>query len=183
MESPLDAVEIPNRSVFRAAEVCELAAVPPYVLRGWEAEFPDLGVSKSGGQRVYRRADVERVLRLKHLILNDGLTLAGARKVMAEEGATAPVAEDVEESEVAAMMDAAVMTGLRDVKDGLEWILNVLGGHTANGDFRLRPPAAKAGKPRISALAKKAAPAKKAAAKGKMKAPAKKAKPVKGKKK
>ena len=178
MESSLSSVEIPNRSVFRAAEVCELAAVPSYVLRGWEAEFPDLGVAKSGGQRVYRRADVERVLRLKHLILNDGLTLAGARKVMAEEGATAPVAEEVADSEVAAMMDGAVLSELRDVKDGLEWILNVLGGgHTANGDFKLKPP-------RIAAAVKKPAPVKKAAPKGKMKAPVRKVKPVKkGKKK
>lgn len=167
-------MEIPNRSVFRAAEVCELASVPPYVLRGWEAEFPDLGVAKSGGARVYRRADVERVLRLKHLILNEGLTLAGARKVMTEEGATAPVAEDVEDSEVAAMMDEAILSELREVKDGLEWILNVLGGHTANGDFKLQAQ-------RISTSAKKAKPLKKAAPKGKMKVPAKKTKPAKGK--
>ena len=87
-------VEIPNRSVFRAAEVCELAAVPPYVLRGWEAEFPDLGVAKTAGApRVYRKADVEKVLRLKHLILVDGLTLAGARKRLIEEGASAPPPE------------------------------------------------------------------------------------------
>lgn len=170
MESPLDTVEIPNRSVFRAAEVCELASVPPYVLRGWEAEFPDLGVAKSGGQRVYRRADVEFVLRLKHLILNDGLTLAGARKVMAEEGATAPVAEDVEDSEVAAMMDEAVLSELRDVKDGLEWILGVLGGHTANGDFKLKAQRIVAA-PAKNKIVKKAAPTKKAkpAAKAKKK--------------
>ena len=169
-------MEIPNRSVFRAAEVCELASVPSYVLRGWEAEFPDLGVSKSGGPRVYRRADVERVLRLKHLILNEGLTLAGARKVMTVEGATAPAPEAVEDSEVAAMMDEAVLSELREVKDGLEWILSVLGGHTANGDFKLRPQ-------RILAPPKKAAPSKKAAAKGKMRVPAKKTKPAKAKSK
>ena len=174
MESSLDGVEIPNRAVFRAAEVCELASVPSYVLRGWEAEFPDLGVSKVGGARVYRRADDERVLRLKHLILIDGLTLAGARKVMTEEGATAPVAEDVEDSEVAAMMDEAMLAELRDVRDGLEWILKMLGGHTANGDFKLRAP-------RVSAGRKKAAPLKKAAAKGKMKVLAKKAKLAKSK--
>jgi DNA-binding transcriptional MerR regulator len=169
-------VEIPNRSVFRAAEVCELAAVPSYVLKGWEAEFPDLGVAKGGGQRVYRRADVERVLRLKHLILNEGLTLAGARKVMTEEGAAAPAAEEVEDSEVAAMMDEAVLSELRDVKDGLEWILNVLGGHhTANGDFQLKVQ-------RVSAAPGKKAPAsKKAVAKGKMKAPVKKSRPAKSK--
>lgn len=171
MESSLGGVEIPNRSVFRAAEVCELASVPSYVLRGWEAEFPDLGVAKTAGApRIYRRADVERVLRLKHLILVDGLTLAGARKALTEEGATAPLAEEVEDSAVAAMMDEAVLSELREVKDGLEWILNVLGGHTANGDFKLRAPAfakASAGKARVSARAKKkmvkkAAPAKKA---------------------
>jgi DNA-binding transcriptional MerR regulator len=155
-------VEIPNRSVFRAAEVCELASVPSYVLRGWEAEFPDLGVSKSGGQRVYRRADVERVLRLKHLILNEGLTLAGARKVMAEEGAVAPAAEEVEDSEVAAMMDGAVLSQLRDVKNGLEWILNVLGGHTANGDFKLSAPMVKAAPAKAKKIVKKQAPARKA---------------------
>lgn len=162
MESPLIAVEIPNRSVFRAAEVCELASVPPYVLRGWEAEFPDLGVSKSAGApRVYRRADVERVLRLKHLILVDGLTLAGARKVLTEEGATAPVADEVDESEVTAMMDKAVLSELREVKTGLEWILKVLGGHTANGDFKLQAPRVMAAPKTAKKIVKKAAPAKK----------------------
>lgn len=165
MESPLDAVEIPNRSVFRAAEVCELASIQPYVLRGWEAEFPDLGVTKSAGApRIYRRADVERVLRIKHLILVDGLTMAGARKRLAEEGATAPIAEEVDDSEVAGMMDQAMRTELREVKDGLRWILSVLGGHTANGDFALRAPREETPK----------APVKKVAAKGKIKVPAKK---------
>ncbi len=138
-------VEIPNRSVFRAAEVCELAAVPPYVLRGWEAEFPDLGVAKSAGApRVYRKADVERVLRLKHLILVDGLTLAGARKKLMEEGATAPPPEDVSDSDVAAMMDEAARTNLRDVKRGLQWILGVLEGDGAGNEFALRAQPAKA---------------------------------------
>ena len=43
-----EAVQIPNRSLFRQPEVCEIAQVQPYVLRSWEAEFPDLGVSKTG---------------------------------------------------------------------------------------------------------------------------------------
>ena len=79
-------VEIPNRSLFRQPEVCEIAQVQPYVLRSWEAEFPDLGVAKTeGGPRVYRRADVERVLRIKHLLFVDGLTLAGARRKLQDE--------------------------------------------------------------------------------------------------
>ena len=72
-------VEIPNRALFKAAEVCDLVKVQPYVLRSWEAEFPALGVSKSGGRR---RASTgaptsSRCVRIKHLLLVDGLTLAG----------------------------------------------------------------------------------------------------------
>ena len=74
------AVEIPKRTLFKAAEVCEIASVQPYVLRSWESEFPDLGVARTaGGPRVYRRADLERVLRIKQLVFGEGLTLAGAR--------------------------------------------------------------------------------------------------------
>ena len=58
----------------------------PYVLRTWEAEFPELGVKKSeGGPRVYRRADLEFVLRIKHLLFVEGLTLAGARRKLIDE--------------------------------------------------------------------------------------------------
>jgi DNA-binding transcriptional MerR regulator len=78
--------EIPNRSLFRQPEVCEIAQVQPYVLRTWEAEFPDLGVAKTeGGPRVYRRADLEFVLRIKHLLFVEGLTLAGARRKLLDE--------------------------------------------------------------------------------------------------
>ncbi len=87
--------QIPNRSLFRQPEVCEIAQVQPYVLRSWEAEFPDLGVSKTeGGPRVYRRADLEFVLRIKHLLFVEGLTLAGARKKLIDEQ---PGAETVSE--------------------------------------------------------------------------------------
>ena len=45
--SGVTTAEIPNRSLFRQPEVCEIAQVQPYVLRSWEAEFPDLGVAKT----------------------------------------------------------------------------------------------------------------------------------------
>lgn len=85
-------IQIPNRSLFRQPEVCEIAQLQPYVLRSWEAEFPDLGVTKAqGSPRVYRRADVERVLRIKHLVVVEGLTLAGVRRKMLDEKPAAPV--------------------------------------------------------------------------------------------
>jgi len=113
--------------VFRSQEVCEIAEVQPYVLRSWEAEFPDLGVAKSGGVRVYRRADVERVLRIKQLVFGDGLTLAGARKRLGTE-TVAPIDTPVSDADVVAMLDGAVRQNLREVRRGLQGILDVLGG-------------------------------------------------------
>src|SRR5207302_8317246 len=89
MPEPAAQVEIPNRALFKAAEVCDIVKVQPYVLRSWETEFPDLGVAKSaGGPRVYRRADVEQVVRIKNLLLVEGLTLAGARQILEDRKST-----------------------------------------------------------------------------------------------
>jgi DNA-binding transcriptional MerR regulator len=115
--SSVDPVDIPKRSLFRQPEVCEIAKVQPYVLRSWEAEFPDLGVAKTeGGPRVYRRADVERVLRLKHLLYVEGLTLAGARRKLSEERAEA---DDGGLAEVADLLGADARERLLQVKRGL----------------------------------------------------------------
>jgi DNA-binding transcriptional MerR regulator len=115
----VDSVEIPNRALFRQPEVCEIAKVQPYVLRSWEAEFPDLGVAKTaGGPRVYRRADVERVLRLKHLLYVEGLTLAGARRKLTEERGDAS-ADGAALSEVAELFGAEARERILDVKRGL----------------------------------------------------------------
>jgi len=140
----VDAVSIPNRPAFRAQEVCEIAAVPPFVLRGWEAEFPDLGVAKTpAGPRVYRREDVERVLHLKRLILVEGLTLAGARRRLTEEAeAASGVSDDLllppDVMGQPAGLDDGARAHLTEVKRGLQWILKTLGGPPAS-EFMLAP--------------------------------------------
>jgi len=130
-------VEIPKRALFKAAEVCDLVKVQPYVLRSWEAEFPDLGLSKAvGAPRVYRREDVEQVLRIKHLLLVEGLTLAGARRRLEEE--TSPVAPD------APVIDELIGRNARErltaVKRGLQSILDLLASRVGVEEFRLAPP-------------------------------------------
>jgi DNA-binding transcriptional MerR regulator len=132
----VDAVSIPNRPAFRVSEVCEIAGVPQFVLRGWEAEFPDLGVAKTpAGPRVYRRADVERVLHLKRLILVEGLTLAGVRRRLAEEAEAASGESDLllpdAGTVAAAGLDEGARAHLTEVKRGLHWILETLGGSPA----------------------------------------------------
>jgi DNA-binding transcriptional MerR regulator len=79
--SDAPSVTIPDKPAFKAGEVCELAQIQPYVLRSWESEFPDLGLSKTpGGPRIYRRVDVERVLRIRDMVFVEGLTLSGVRR-------------------------------------------------------------------------------------------------------
>jgi len=113
----------PKRELFKAADVCEVVQLQPYVLRSWEAEFPQIGqVPAGGGPRLYRRSDVELVLRIKQLVFEEGLTLSGARRRLEEDGdknnGAAVLVEEV--------VDARVREQLRNVKSGLKQILEML---------------------------------------------------------
>jgi DNA-binding transcriptional MerR regulator len=78
--------EIPDKLYFRIGEVARLCALPAYVLRFWESEFPQLRPNKSGtGQRLYRKRDVEMALQIKRLLYDEGYTIAGARQVFQSE--------------------------------------------------------------------------------------------------
>jgi DNA-binding transcriptional MerR regulator len=130
-------VEIPKRALFKAAEVCDLAKVQPYVLRSWEAEFPELGIAKAAGApRVYRRTDVEQVLKIRHLLLVEGLTLAGARRKLEEQ--TAPVAGD--EPAIEALIGENARERLTAIKRGLQSILELLRGVKDTDEFHLAAP-------------------------------------------
>ncbi len=136
-------VEIPKRALFRAAEICELAGLQPYVLRSWETEFPDLGVTRGpAGSRLYRRSDVERVLQIKQLVFGEGLTLAGVRKRLGDASR--------EDSTEAAPLDELLRRDVRErllqVRDGLRGLLQLLSDHGSKGEktFELREPAAAA---------------------------------------
>jgi DNA-binding transcriptional MerR regulator len=129
-------IEIPKRALFKAAEVCELLKLQPYVLRTWEAEFPNLGVAKApGSPRIYRREDVEQVLKIRHLLLVEGLTLAGARRKLEEDGL--PVGADA--TAIDALIGRNARERLTEVKRGLRSLLELLNGH-ATAEFRLAPP-------------------------------------------
>jgi DNA-binding transcriptional MerR regulator len=76
-----DDIIIPDKLYFRIGEVSTLCKLPAYVLRFWETEFPQLKpVKSSTGQRMYRRKEVETVLRIKQLLYDEGFTIAGARQ-------------------------------------------------------------------------------------------------------
>ena len=137
---------IPNRALFKASEVCEIASVQPYVLRSWESEFPDLGVSRAGGPRTYRRADVEKVLRIKQLVFSDGLTLAGVRRRIEEEAP--PVIEEEAAAPIKELLGRNAKERLSEVKRGLIALLELLGGRPGGSPVAVRAIAARPSVPK-----------------------------------
>ena len=131
---------------FKAADVCEMAELQPYVLRSWEKEFPGIGVQKSAeSPRLYRQSDVEQVLKIKQLVFGEGLTLSGARRRMEEKGQPQSGAADKDVAEVLDALASDARTRIASVRDGLRSILKLLssapGTVVVVDDYRLEPPA------------------------------------------
>ncbi len=89
---------LPDKIYFKIGEVARLTGVKPYVLRYWETEFKAIQPVKSRSrQRLYRKRDVELILRIKQLLYEQRFTIEGARK---------QIREDLGEGELA-VVDAA----------------------------------------------------------------------------
>jgi len=154
--------------LYKAAEVCDLAQLQPYVLRSWEKEFPGIGVQKSADSpRLYRQSDVDQVLRIKQLVFGEGLTLSGARRRLeAQLAASAPaLAEADDADDVLETLGQDARAKIATVRAGLRSLLDTLShspGTTphlrpvsrpnhndrqpepeADDDYELRPPSAK----------------------------------------
>ena len=111
---------IPEKLYFRIGEVARLCRLPAYVLRFWETEFPQLRPVKSTtGQRMYRRRDVENVLRIKKLLYEDGFTIAGARSHLREETKS-------DKKQTALPFPGRSSADLKHIRQGLREILNIL---------------------------------------------------------
>src|ERR1700723_1990436 len=79
---------LPPKSLFRIGEVSRITATKAFVLRYWESEFPTLQPVKSpSGHRLYRREDIETVFEIKRLLYEEGFTIVGARKHLADQAA------------------------------------------------------------------------------------------------
>jgi DNA-binding transcriptional MerR regulator len=129
---------IPNKLFFKIGEVCEITETQPYVLRYWESEFPALAPAKnSSGQRIYRRRDIETVLRIKQLLYEEGFTIAGAKKRLEQElseraDTPAPRTDGGGTSTVEAAADETGRGVLREVREQLREILTLLDGDGRN---------------------------------------------------
>ena len=85
--APVDPDRIPDRPFFKIGEAARLCAVKPYVLRYWETEFRSLKPQKTRSQqRLYKRRDVELLLKIRGLLYEQRFTIEGARARLREMG-------------------------------------------------------------------------------------------------
>ena len=105
---------------YRIGEVAEIVGVQPHVLRYWESEFRSIRPQKSTkGQRVYSRRDVEKLLRVKDLLRNQGFTIAGARKRLLEPNAEAAPERESARSERTSQSMRKVLQAIRQDLSGM----------------------------------------------------------------
>jgi DNA-binding transcriptional MerR regulator len=164
--------QLMSPKLYKAAEVCDVAQLQPYVLRSWEKEFPGIGVQKSADNaRLYRQSDVDQVLRIKQLVFGEGLTLSGARRRLEESTPAVPAVSDAEVAEVLEALASDARTRIASVRDGLKSILRVLssapGTVVVVDEFQLAPVTAGAKPSRKGAAASSAKGARSAAARSK----------------
>ncbi|MEW6502134.1 MAG: MerR family transcriptional regulator [Thermodesulfobacteriota bacterium] len=120
-----DQVTIPDKLYFKIGEVCELTGVKQHVLRYWETEFPFLHPQRAGSkQRLYRRSDVENILRIKRLLREEGFTISGAKKLLSREQR----GEEREEpaSPAVAASPPSVMAAMQDIRNELQELKRLL---------------------------------------------------------
>ena len=115
-----DEIFIPDKLYFRIGEVATLCHLPAYVLRFWESEFPQLKpVKSSTGQRMYRKRDVESVLRIKQLLYEQGFTISGARQQLRAETKS-------DKTQAAIPFPSHSTPEIQHIRQGLREILNLL---------------------------------------------------------
>ena len=111
---------VPDKLYFRIGEVSRLCRLQAYVLRFWETEFPQLKPIKSStGQRMYRRKDVDAVLRIKKLLYEEGFTIAGARQQLRSES-------KAEKNQAPLPFPVQSSADLKRIRHGLQEILGML---------------------------------------------------------
>jgi len=119
--TPTDASGLPDKPYFKIGEAARLCAVKPYVLRYWETEFKSVRPQKTRSQqRLYRKRDVELLLKIRHLLYEKRFTIEGARGRLRELG------HDEGPAQMPPPSESEVSTEtLRKIKQGLTDLIRI----------------------------------------------------------
>jgi len=109
----------PDKLVYKVEEVSRLTKVDPSVIEAWEQEFPFLRAGRTGsGQRYFRPKDIEIIRRIRQLIDEKSLTMAGIKRRVEEEFGLRPAGPIHPEKLKRALYD--VRDELQDIVVALE---------------------------------------------------------------
>lgn len=76
----------PEKIVYRLDEISRIAKLDSKIIDNWEKEFYFLHAGQTAtGHKIFRKKDLAIILRIKELVENQGLTLAGAKRRIEEE--------------------------------------------------------------------------------------------------
>ncbi len=108
---------------YKIGEVARITGLEPYVLRYWETEFPQINPRKGrGGQREYRRQDLDMILTIQRMLHEEGYTISGAKRKLRQEGSQVAVSRPVSPS--ADQTD--ISTAVQKTRKGLQELLQLM---------------------------------------------------------
>jgi DNA-binding transcriptional MerR regulator len=115
----------PAKLVYKVEEVSRLTKVEAAVIEAWEQEFPFLRAGRTGsGQRYFRPKDIEIIRRIRELVEEKSLTMAGIRRRVEEEFGLRPTGPIHPEK---------LKRALYDVRDELQEIVVALDKRAKKG--------------------------------------------------
>ena len=104
-------------------EVAQVLGVKQHVLRYWEEQFPMLKpLTRAGGRRYYRPADVALIAEIDRLLHHEGFTIRGARQALSGKGAKVGVAATAAEhvdDKPGEILSGETFVQLRNIRDDL----------------------------------------------------------------
>lgn len=121
-------VTIPDKVYFRIGEVGRILGVETYVIRYWETEFKTVKPHRTrSDQRLYRKSDIEALIRIRDLLYKEKFTIAGAKKKLSRGDSGQP--DVVPSTPSSSEPKVAVDTGrelITEIKEELREIRNML---------------------------------------------------------
>ena len=129
-QKPFSFADGKDPEAFRTiGEVAQVLGVKQHVLRYWEEQFPMLKpLTRAGGRRYYRPADVALIAEIDRLLHHEGFTIRGARQALggtaAGKGVPPPTLTELgDQSMRPDTTSSDVVARLRDVREGLSQAL------------------------------------------------------------
>jgi DNA-binding transcriptional MerR regulator len=123
------AVAIPNKLYFKIGEVSKITGVEPYILRYWESEFKLVRPYRTKtNQRLYRKKDVESILKIKTMLYDEKFTIAGAKMKLKDCG---PKEIEKEKQLPLGFASHKYKDLLKEIKVDIQKLCDMLGKNTA----------------------------------------------------